>query len=386
MTISRRKALVGLGGLAAAAVSRPGLAQDNAPIKVGMLQMLTGDLAQFGLPLRDAGVFAVEEINQAGGINGRRIQLFLEDVGSTPQGSVQAALRLIQRDQVQIIMQGGTSGHTLATIPIIDEHKVPMVNMSTAEGITQQGSQWTFRAARVPNSVLDRKFAQYAVREMRLTRIAAIYGNNEMGRDATNNFVRALSELGVQPVANEQIQVGDADVSAQITRIRAARPEAVFIQGHANEASKAVRTLRQLVRERVQILGFDQMTTAQFIEQCGGCGALSGMIFRTGNLGEQSEDPQLQAFLRRWRARYPNVDTLLPMIQYAGMQVMFEALKIAGNDLSRTNIRDSFYRIQNFPTILGPINVQRNGETQNTVHILRFDEQCRQIIVKENYA
>jgi branched-chain amino acid transport system substrate-binding protein len=386
MSLTRRATLSGIGGLAAAAAGRSALAQDNAPIKVGMLQMLTGDLAQFGLPLRDAGVFAVEEINQAGGINGRRIQLFLEDVGSTPQGSVQAALRLIQRDQVAIIMQGGTSGHTLATIPVVDEHKVPMVNMSTAENITQQGSQWTFRAARVPNSVLDRKFAQYVAREMRLTRIAAIYGNNEMGRDATNNFVRGLAEFNITPVANEQIQVGDADVSAQITRIRAARPEAVFIQGHANEASKAVRTLRQLVRERLPILGFDQMTTAQFIEQCGGCSALAGMVFRTGNLGEQSQDPSLQAFLRRWRARYPNVDTLLPMIQYAGMQVMFEALRVAGNDLSRTHIRDSFYTIRNFPTILGPINVERNGETQSTVHIMRFDDQCGQVIVRENYA
>ena len=101
---------------------------------------------------------------------------------------------------------------------------------------------------------------------------------------------------------------------------------------------------------------------------------------------DNRQDASLQAFLRRWRARYPNVDTLLPMIQYAGMQVMFEALRIAGNDLSRTHIRDSFYAIRNFPTILGPINVERNGETQNTVHIMRFDDQCGQVIVRENYA
>src|SRR6266853_1017047 len=80
-------------------------------IKVGDLQMLTGDLARYGVPLRDAAVFAVDEIN------GRKIELFNEDVGSTPQGSVQASLKLIQRDQVDVLMQGGTSGHTLATIP-----------------------------------------------------------------------------------------------------------------------------------------------------------------------------------------------------------------------------------------------------------------------------
>ena len=65
---------------------------------------------------------------------------------------------------------------------------------------------------------------------------------------------------------------------------------------------------------------------------------------------------------------------------------MFEALRLAGDNPSRTSIRDSFYKIQNFGSILGPINVQKNGETQSTVHILRFDDECKQQIVKENYA
>ena len=86
MNITRRTALAGLGGLTAAAVSRAGSAQDTGPIKVGMLQMLTGDLARYGLPLRDAGLYAVEEINQAGGINGRRVQVLLEDVGTHAAG------------------------------------------------------------------------------------------------------------------------------------------------------------------------------------------------------------------------------------------------------------------------------------------------------------
>ncbi len=386
MTMTRRAALAAMGSLAFATASRGAFAQAKDPIRVGMLQMLTGDLAQYGLPLRDSALYAAEEINAAGGINGRRLQIFLEDVGSTPQGSVQAALRLIQRDQVQVIMQGGTSGHTLATIPVIDQHQVPMVNMSTAEAITQQGSQWTFRAARVPNSVLDRKFAEYVVKEMKPARIAVVYGNDEMGRDASNNFVKGLTDQGVRPVANEQIQVGDPDVSAQVTRVIASRPNVVFVQGHSNESSKIVRTLRQLSRERLTILGFDQMATTQFIERAGGCNSLAGLVYRTGNLGEQSADPTLQKFVQGWRAKYPSTDTLLPMVQYAGMQVMAQAIRLAGDDVSRKNIRDSFYRVRDFHSILGTINVEKSGETQSTVHILRFDDECKQQIVRENYS
>jgi len=202
-------ALVGL------VTSDHALAQaDKKTVKIGMLQMLTGDLARYGIPLRDAGVYAVEELNAAGGINGRKVELLTEDVGSTPQGSVQAALKLIQRDRVDALMQGGTSGHTLATIPIADEHKIVMANMSTAENITQQGSKWTFRVARVPNSVLDRKFAQYVVKEMKLQRVALLYGNDEMGRDAATIFAKALEAQGLKPVAVEQVQVGDPDVGA----------------------------------------------------------------------------------------------------------------------------------------------------------------------------
>jgi branched-chain amino acid transport system substrate-binding protein len=370
-----------LVGLAAADV---GQAQQKDTIKLGMLQMLTGDLARYGIPLRDAGVFAVEEVNAAGGINGRQIELVTEDVGSTPQGSVQAALKLIQRDNVDVLMQGGTSGHTLATIPIADEHEIAMANMSTAEAITQTGSKWTFRVARVPNSILDRKFAEYVAKETDFERIAVIYGNDEMGRDAANIFIAAIKEQGIEPVAEEQVQPGDPDVSAQVTRIRAANPDAIFVQGHSNEATKIIRTLRQMIQSEVTLLGFDQMTTEKFVEEAGGAQNLEGMIVRTGIIGELSEDTALRDFIDRYQAQHPNADMLLPMIQYAGMQVLFEALRQAGDDLSRENIRDAFYKVQDFNTILGPVSVQPDGETMNIVHITRM-ENGKQVLVHENY-
>jgi branched-chain amino acid transport system substrate-binding protein len=386
MTTSRKTTVL-LTVLALAALTAGGeaLAQaDRKTIKVGMLQMLTGDLARYGIPLRDAGLFAVEEVNAAGGINGRKVEVLLEDVGSAPQGSVQAALKLIQRDRADVLMQGGTSGHTLATIPVADEHKIVMANMSTAENITQQGSKWTFRVARVPNSILDRKFAQYVAKEMKLQRVAALYGNDEMGRDAATIFLKALESQGVKPVAVEQVQVGDPDVSAQVTRAKAANPQAIFVQGHSNEATKIIRTVRQLIPGNITILGFDQMTTSKFIEESGGARNLEGMIYRTGILGEQSADGDLKSFVAKWKAKYPNSDTLLPMIQYAGMQVLFEALRQAGDNLSREGIRDAFYKVQSFKTILGPVSVQPDGETMNVVHIMKLVGGKGEI-VKENY-
>jgi branched-chain amino acid transport system substrate-binding protein len=382
-----RKASVLFAALAlvALATSGPALAQgDRKTIKVGMLQMLTGDLARYGIPLRDGGLLAVEEVNAAGGINGRKVEVLLEDVGSTPQGSVQAALKLIQRDRADVLMQGGTSGHTLATIPVADEHKIVMANMSTAENITQQGSKWTFRVARVPNSILDRKFAEYVTKEMKLQRVAVVYGNDEMGRDAATIFVKALEGYGLKPVAVEQVQVGDPDVSAQVTRAKAANPQAIFVQGHSNEATKIIRTIRQLIPGPVTILGFDQMTTSKFIEESGGAKNLEGMIYRTGILGEQSADRDTRAFVARWKAKHPNTDTLLPMIQYAGMQVLFEALRQAGDNLSREGIRDAFYKVQGFKTILGPVSVQPDGETMNVVHIMKLVNGKGEI-VRENY-
>jgi branched-chain amino acid transport system substrate-binding protein len=350
-----------------------------------MLQMLTGDLSRYGIPLRDGAMMAVDEVKSAGGINGRKVEVFLEDTGSAPQGSVQAALKLIQRDKVDALMQGGTSGHTLATIPIADEHKIVMANMSTAEDITQQRSEWTFRVARVPNSILDRKFAQYVVKELGLKRIALIYGNDEMGVDAAHQFIKGLEQNGVKPVANEQVQPGDPDVSAQVTRVKATSPDGIFLQGHTNESSKVVRTLRQMMPGNYVLLGFDQMATTKYVEEAGGCGNVRGMIYRTGILGEKSAEASLHEFVKRWKAKYPNVDTFLPMVNYAGMQVLFEAIRLAGDNLSRQNIRDAFYKIQGFKTILGPIHVEKNGETMNVTHIMKFDDRCDFVVVKENY-
>jgi branched-chain amino acid transport system substrate-binding protein len=382
MQIKRRSALIGLAGIAAF----PGLghAQEKPPNKIGMLEMLTGDLARYGIPLRDAGLFAIDEVNAKGGINGHKLVPVIADVGVSPEGSVQAALRLIQQDHVDILMQTGTSGHTLATIPIVDQQHIVMCNMSTAEQITTQGSKWTFRVARVPNSVLDRRFADYVAKETNLRRIAAIYGNDEMGHDASDVFLKRLEADGIKPVAVEQVQPGDPDVSVQVTRVKQANPDAIFVQGHDAEATKIIRTIRDIIGPQVTLLGYDQMMTSKFIDQAGGPKNLEGMILRTGTLAEMSADPSLHRFVNAYRAKYPNADMLLPMIQYAGMQVMFEGLRLAGDDLSREHIRDSFYKIRDFPTIFGPVTVEPNGETMSAVDIIKYSG-GKQVVLKENY-
>jgi branched-chain amino acid transport system substrate-binding protein len=232
--------------------------------------------------------------------------------------------------------------------------------------------------------VLDAKFAQYVAKETNLRRIAVIYGNDEMGRDAASVFVKGLAANGITPVANEQVQPGDPDVSAQVTRIKAANPDAVFVQGHDTEAAMIIRTARQLIGPQVTLLGFDQMMTTKFIDQAGGPKNLNGMILRTGMLGEMSADPDLHRFVDAYRKKYPNADMLLPMIQYAGMQVMFEGLRLAGDNLNHENIREAFTRIKDFKTIFGPVTTEPNGETMNVVHIIKYED-GKQVVLKENY-
>jgi len=193
---------------------------------------------------------------------------------------------------------------------------------------------------------------------------------------------------------NEELQSDEAFVTALKNIVKAnvlamsaileVRPDAIFIQGHSNEATKIIRTIRQMMPGNVTLLGFDQMTTAKFIEESGGPKNLEGMLIRSGFLGELSADPRLKQFAIAYRAKYPNADLLLPMVQYAGMEVLFEALRLAGDNLSREGIRDAFYKVKNFPTILGPVTVQPDGETMSIVNILKM-EGGKQVIVKENY-
>ena len=133
------------------------------------------------------------------------------------------------------------------------------------------------------------------------------------------------------------------------------------------------------------MLGFDQMTTEKFVTEAGGCKNMGGMVFRTGILGEKSKNPALHDFVKRWKAAHSKVDPFLPMIQYAGLEVVFEALRRAGDDLGHESIRDAFRQIQGFESIFGRINVQQNGETMNIVHIMKLNDDCKQEIVKENY-
>ncbi len=203
------------------------------PIKIGYLANLTGDAATWGTHERDGAILAVEEINAAGGVLGRPLELVVYDVRARAEDAINAARRLVQEDKVVAI--GGTnfSGLNIATYPIVAEAKVPQIGSFptnpavTVDPATGQARPYAFRIC-FTDPYQGKVMAEYLFNKLGVKKAAII---RDVGSDYSEGlseyFVKTFEGLGGTVAANEAFRGGDVDFRAQLTNMKNSGAEAV---------------------------------------------------------------------------------------------------------------------------------------------------------------
>ncbi len=344
------------------------------PIKIGEYTSLTGKEASLGQSSHQGTVLAIEQINAAGGVLGRPLQLITEDTQSKAGESGTAVRKLISRDKVVAILGEVASSRSLEGAPICQNAKVPMISpASTNPKVTEVGN-YIFRVCFTDpfQGAVMARFARETLKAKRMGLMVSVSSAYSVG--LAKYFKEAFIADGGTIAAEQKYQEGDRDFKAQLTAIRAAGVDAIFNPGYYNEGALMVKQARDL-GITVPMFGADSWEAEALIELGGQ--AVEG-TYLCSHYSPSNPSPRVQAFVaayrKRWGAGYaPDSNASLG---YDSVLVLADAIRRAGST-DHATIRDAIAATRNFPAVTGTITIDKNRDASKsaviiTVHHGRF--------------
>ena len=319
-----------IGALAAVLLAGPALAQE--PIKIGVTQPLTGAFAASGNYVAQGARLAEEDINAAGGVLGRKIQLIVEDNKSNPTEAVATAEKLTQKDKVPVMMGAWSSTLTLAVMPKLMEYEVPMVvETSSSSKITVSGNPWIFRIS--PTSEMEAKAFAPMVKTLGIKKADLLGTNNDFGLGAMQEFSKMLKAAGVEVGVQETMDPKAVDFSAQLAKIKASGGDTLFVTTDVSQATVILKQAKeQQLKARIITTG-GSVSPDQLIAQAGeAANGSMHLVFFTPWFPDAVKNADIASkFVKAWNAKGHNVGGLTEGFRgYDGITTIVAAIKAAG--------------------------------------------------------
>ena len=339
------------------------------PIPVGHVASLTGDTATFGQSTERGMRMAIEEINAKGGVLGRPIELLSEDDRSVTEEARTAAQKLLQRDRVVALLGEVASSRSLAAAPEAQRAQIPMISPgSTNPKVTEVGD-YIFRACFI-DPFQGTVMARFAARSSRSSEVAILFDfKQDYSVGLAEFFRKTFSELGGEIVADERYTSGDTEFRAQLTTIRAAKPDAIFVPGYYTEVGLIARQARELGID-VPLLGGDGWDSEKTLE-IGGA-AVEGYYFST-HYAADSDSPKVQDFVARYKAKY-NADARRDgraRLRHRGHPR--RCAQARGRLPRAPKLRDAIAATQDFAGVTGKITIDPKRNARKDAVVLKIE-------------
>jgi branched-chain amino acid transport system substrate-binding protein len=345
-------------------------APDRTTIKIGYFGDLTGPTFNFGQSAQKGVLMAATEINQNGGINGRQIDVFFEDDKGSPEEAARLTAKLIDQDKVVAIIAGGTSGNSRAAAPKAQASHIPFISPSSTDPAVTQVGNYIFRACFV-DSFQGEVMARFAVDTLKAQKAAVLYDfNSPYGRGLTQYFQNSFGKLGGK-IVNEQVYTqGDADFKGQLSTIKAAEPDVIYIPGYYGDVALIAKQARLLGLTQ-PLLGADGWDAPE-LWQLGG-DALNGAFIST-HYSIDNPAPAIQLFVEQYKQRYGN---LLPdahaALAYDAAHLLFAALTRIGST-DGDKLREALAQTKNFAGVTGVISMDADRNAVKPAVVLKLED------------
>lgn len=301
-------------------------ASGKSPIRIGQATALTSEYTVVGQYLSNGAKMAVDEINKAGGINGRQVQLIQEDSANTNPAAVNAINKLIDSDNVIAIMGPDLSTQGFAVAPIINKAKIPFFVQGTNAKLLDN-NPWYFRL-RPDDGLAAKAAAKFAVETLKKTKVAVTHDSDEFGVGGKEIIVKALQDLGATVVDIESYNSNDKDLAAQLTNIKNKGAEAIIDWGHPSQSATLQRQNKQL-GINLPIIGSPGMAMPATIQLAGE--ASNGTYVVVDGVPTQSQDPKAQEFTKKYREIYKADPDFHASAAYDGIYILKQAIEKAGS-------------------------------------------------------
>jgi len=333
----------------------PAFAQE--PIKIGLITALSGQSARAGEAITRGLQIAIDELNAAGGVLGRKFELLRRDDEATPAKGVIAARELVHKEKVAVLFGGLDTPVSIAIVPIMNEAKVPFMGpWAAGTPITKNGANpnFVFRVSAV-DEIVDKAMLQYAQKNFNAKKPGMILINNPWGESNEAGLKAALSAKGMTPAGIEKFEGNDIDVVPQLTRLKAAGADTLFLVGNVGPSAQVVKSLDRM-GWKVPIVSHWGPAGGRFTELAGPSAPSVHFVQTYSFFGNQR--PVGAKVLKMLMAKYPDIKgagDVTPAVgvanAYDAMHLVALAIKNAGST-DGAKIREGFYRIASYDGLI----------------------------------
>jgi branched-chain amino acid transport system substrate-binding protein len=328
--------------------SRAGAANE---LVIGEYGSMTGAEATFGQSTHQGIMLAVEELNAAGGVDGRKIRVVTEDDQSKAEEAANAVTKLISSDDVIAVLGEVASSNSLAAAPICQQARVPMITpSSTNPGVTQRGD-YIFRMCFI-DTYQGPVLARFAANDLHAKRVAVF---TDVRSDYSTGLAKAFEDvylpLGGTIVARQSYSKGDSDFRSQLTAFKAARPDLLLVPGYYNDVAPIAVQAREL-GITVPLIGGDGWESPKLLEIGGR--SLDGCLY-SNHYHSDDPTPAVRTFVTKYQQRYGARPDSLAALGYDAMRVLADAMHRAGPNFDRPQLRDALAATKSFAAVTGTI-------------------------------
>jgi branched-chain amino acid transport system substrate-binding protein len=353
-SLTRRLLLAGAAA-AATVVALPATAQET--MKVGLVAAMSGQSAKSGEAIVRGLSVAIDEINAKGGVLGKKVELVVRDDESNPAKGVVAARELVQREKVAMMFGGLDTPVSMAIVPFANQSKVPFMGVWAAgTPITRNGAaeNYVFRVSAV-DVLVDKALVAYAVKKYGAKKPGMILINNPWGESNEVGLKAALAEKNIPFASIEKFQDADVDVVPQLTRLKQAGADVLFMVANVAPSSQVVKSLDRMGWD-VPIVSHWGPAGGRFSELAGPSGQKVHFIQTFSFSGKMS--PKAESVLAALKKKYPEIKSLADVTPAVGIANAYDAMHLTALAIAKAGstdgakIREGYYAIDSYDGLI----------------------------------
>jgi branched-chain amino acid transport system substrate-binding protein len=334
--------------LAAALAATLSTASAAEPIRIGALLAVTGPASFLGAPEARTLEMVVAELNAKGGVAGRKVELVLKDTAGSPEKAISFAKQLIDEEQVFAIVGPATSGETLAVKPIAEEARTLLLSCAAAEAIVTPVARYVFKTAQKDSHAIVKIFEQ--MKRTGITRIAVLSSNTGFGKAGREAIAKLAPEHGVQIVVDEVYDKAATDLTAEVTKVKAANVQAILNWSIEPAQAIVLKNARQLGM-KLPIFQSHGFANIQYVRAAGA--AAEGVVFPASRIVVAEALPEkhpqkavLVAYKRAYEGRYKEDASAFGGYAHDAFAALVKAIGEVGPD--REKVRAALEEMKGF--------------------------------------
>ncbi|MFP3998820.1 MAG: ABC transporter substrate-binding protein [Desulfobacterales bacterium] len=327
--------------------------------KIGGVFSVTGPASFLGDPEKKSMELAIDEINESGGVDGRKLEAEIYDTEGDPSKTVTSVTKLINKDRATAIIGPSLTPTTLAVVPMVERAKLPFVSCAAGNKIVEPVKPWVFKTAQSDIQAVASIYEHIKQRDIK--KVAIITVANAFGESGKEQLIEQASDFGLTVVRSESFGAGDSDMTAQLTKIRREDPGAIICWGTNPGPAVVAKNVKQLELE-IPLYQSHGVASPKFIELAED--AAEGIFLPTGKIlvAEQlpEDDPQkkvLSRYIEAYESRYDETVSGFGGYAYDAIYLLAEAMK--GTDGDKEKIRENLENISDHAGISGVFNFSK---------------------------